>query len=264
MSVESSRAVVVTSATADMKYSQFVRRWIEVWRLYGDAYGMSIEPRVLSPEPSAPSAMHVAESMIHFPPERISPLAFQAQVNRLLATRWLDVPDDSIVFAADVDMFPGADSFCHRLIRGTPRDSFLIGRDVLSREQQFPMCYLSATVATWRAAFEHVTDSGAVWAEWSQPDVPQSDWFIDQRLAYRELLAFSRRSGKHLIRWSDGASGHTRLDRAHYSPQVLWRAQLRTFSDYHAHRNPAKWRPIVRVIERRLRRTAAAMPSADQ
>ncbi len=247
--------IVVASSTPSRKYSQYIQAWIRAWTLYGEAHSVDIQPKVLVPHQDGAAKGHIGRAFINFEPDTTSPLPYQTQVNRLLASRWLDCPDSTTVFTADIDMFPGTDDFFVRLLRSTPADSFVVARNVLSHLEQFPICYLSASAQTWRSAFEGVK-SADIWESWADPEDPSLDWFIDQRFAYFQLERFSLDAGRHLTLWDDGASGHSRLDRAHGGLRELLRAITTDFSDYHAHRS-IYWRIIASVIQWRLKRLAA-------
>jgi len=247
-------AIVVASSSATRKYSQYVQSWVNAWTLYGKAHLIGIQPKVLIPRGSALDSELSGSAFVRFESDATAPIAHQTQVNRLLASRWLDCPDSTIVFTADIDMFPGTDDFFVRLVRSTPADSFLVARNVLTQLKQYPICYLSASAHTWRVAFENVGSAADVWRTWANPESPHLNWFIDQRLTYLQLNSFSRGSGQALTLWNDGDSGHTRLDRARGGFEELRRAITSSFSDYHAHRRKIVWKTIAFVIQRRLRK----------
>ena len=254
--------IVVASSSTTREYSQYVQSWIKAWTLYGEAHLVDIQPKVLIPRGSALDSERNGRAFVSFEPNATSPLPHQTQVNRLLASRWLDCSDSTIVVTADIDMFPGTDDFFVRLVRSTSADSFVIARDVLSHLEQFPICYLSASVRTWRVAFNSVGSAADVWQAWANPENPHLDWFIDQRLAYSQLNNYTLGAEQALTLWNDGDTGHTRLDRARGGLRELFRAITADFSDYHAHRQPLVWKTIAFVIQWRLRRVAARRRNA--
>ncbi len=198
--------IVVASSTAPQKYSQYVHSWIRAWTLYGKANLIDIQPKVLIPRGSALESEHNGAAFVGFAPDATSPISHQAQVNRLLASRWLDCPDSTIVFTADIDMFPGTDDFFVRLVRSTPTDSFVVARNVLAHLEQFPICYISASARTWRTAFNNVESAADIWQTWASPENSNLNWFIDQRLAYVQLNRFSLVAKQELTLWNDAGS----------------------------------------------------------
>lgn len=246
-----SSAIVVASATEDAAYSQYVAAWIRTWRMYGEAHGVNIHPIVLVPESSAilPSRR---SSIVQFPVDSGLPLSFQAQVNRLLAHNILRLPGQSILFTADIDMFPGTDEYLLQLIQSTPSDSFVVGRNVLADLKQYPICYLGARVDSWHRAFTRDMHAQSIWSQMSVEGDDAANWFIDQKFAFAALNLYAENTSCDLVLWEDRTTNHIRLDRSLVSYVAMANAFRLNFSDYHAHRHYTVWKFVVKIIQWRL------------
>lgn len=256
-----SDVVVVTSATLENTYWQYAEMWVTLWEAYGALTDFRVSTRILVPvhaDESRVSTGRISESLrtrvIFVPVPPGVPENFVAQTSRLFAHDLLHVSPDTILMTSDVDMFPGTDDFFARIWSKTPEGAFVVARDVLSHDCQYPICYLSALHSTWQGAFVAHGGLEEVWRTWSR-DISSADWFIDQRLAFSSITSWENTTRARTVRLRDSVTSHTRIDRAGTFWSGILRASAARFSDYHAHRNALHWLPIVRVILRRLRKT---------
>jgi hypothetical protein len=157
----------------------------------------------------------------------------------------------SSVITTDVDMFP----LSMRVIdiaKAKSAGSFVIARNVLEHDQQFPICYNVASPSFWREVFSSTDDFASdlqrattTSAEYSG-DHGGTGWFIDQEFLYQRATAWERDGGK-LVRLTDEETGHRRLDRTSSQLRTLVTSPLvarQRWTDYHAYAPSARSRAL--------------------
>jgi hypothetical protein len=173
------------------------------------------------------------------PAEESSALA--AQVSRIIWPGSLQATTNRVI-TTDIDMMP----LSLRVIdiaRQASEDRFVVARNVLEQDRQFPICYCIATINLWREVFDNSDDFGLDLNSLTAKTETYSGahggegWFSDQSLLYEKLTAWEAQGGT-IVRLTDVETGHRRLDRTSPMIQTFLTAPLaarQRWTDFHAY-----------------------------
>ncbi len=120
---------------------------------------------------------------------------------------------------------------------------FVIVRNVLEADEQFPICYCVASPAVWRRAlgtsgvFPDDLDVALSESPKYSGEHGADGWFSDQQLLYSRATEWEL-AGGNLVRLSDQETGHKRLDRTSHIARTIVSAPLVAgdrWTDFHAY-----------------------------
>jgi hypothetical protein len=243
--------IVVTSVNGNPAYAPMVKPWLHFWRVMSEVSQRRMTPVVIAFD-ATPSSFDYRDrsSIIHAEAPSGVPSALAAQMSRIIWPGTLPTASSSII-TTDVDMFPLSMRVLD-LANAQSAGSFVIARNVLEHDQQFPICYNVASPAVWRDVFSSTGDFSSdlrratrTPAEYSG-DHGGAGWFIDQEFLYQRATAWERDGGK-LVRLTDEESGHRRLDRTSSQLRTLVTSPLvarQRWTDYHAYAPSARSRAL--------------------
>jgi hypothetical protein len=243
--------IIVASVNGDPRYTPMVEPWFRFWRAMAEVSQRGITPVVIAFD--AVSSSFCAEdrgSIVYAQSPPGVPSALAAQMSRIIWPGTLPAASSSVI-TTDVDMFP----LSMRVIdiaKAKSAGSFVIARNVLEHDQQFPICYNIASPSVWREVFSSTDDFASdlrratrTPAEYSG-DHGGAGWFIDQEFLYQRATAWERDGGK-LVRLTDEETGHRRLDRTSSQLRTLVTCPLvarQRWTDYHAYSPSARSRAL--------------------
>jgi len=181
------------------------------------------------------------------------PTPFQAQMIRMLAAATVDSED--MVITSDMDMIPTCISYWQDCVRSVGPDKFVVYRNVLEHEKQFPICYLGATPKVWNEIFPagSLNDALSVLASLYTKINGGVDgmhggrgWFSDQLIVYN-LTQMNNKFTDRIVKLNDFDTGFIRLDRADNDITKLdsnrrFLLCRGAYSDYHMLRPMSQWK----------------------
>jgi len=133
--------IVVTSVSGNQRYVAMVEPWLRFWRTMSAVSQRSITPVVIAFDANSTSfGEGDLSSIIHAEAPCGVPSALAAQMSRIIWPGTLPAASSSVI-TTDVDMFP----LSMRVIdiaKAKSAGSFVIARNVLEHDQQFPICYM--------------------------------------------------------------------------------------------------------------------------
>jgi hypothetical protein len=197
-----------------------------------------------------------------------------AQVSRLFASA-LPLPESTYLITGDADMFPMSKEFFTAVDRSKPMHVLFanaymkdIGGGKLVPEGKYPICYLGATVGTWRRVMQIPKAGGGLVNELRyQLDAglgrdagSDSAWNYDEVLF---MVRFAEWAGRNQAQMRDrsGAPPRDRIDRGDWNnaPPIASASDAHLLRPAHRDDNWAKVRPL---LEAKL--TAAQMEWVDK
>ncbi len=220
--------------------------WLRFWDAINTRAGTAIFPVVLGVDLQAHHiSEYAADHVVHIESSapRARPSALTAQLARII---WPDALADSagLVITSDIDMFPlSARAFETARSEASNSASFVVVRNVLEADAQFPICYCVASPAVWRRALGTsgvFTDDLALALNESPEYSGEhggTGWFSDQQLLYSRATEWEL-AGGNLVRLSDQETGHKRLDRTSHLARTFVSAPLVArdhWTDFHAY-----------------------------
>lgn|GEM_PF-1252967 len=251
--------IVVASVNDSPHYLSMVDDWLRFWEAVNKRAGTSIFPVILGVDLQAQHiSQYAANHVVHIEPSRpdLRRSALVAQLSRIIWPGTL--PDSSgLVMTSDIDMFPlslkGFEIGCSKASNSA---GFVIVRNVLEADSQFPICYCVASPAIWRKA---MSTSGAFPddLDLALSESPEysgehggNGWFSDQQLLYSRATAWEL-AGGNLVRLYDHETGHKRLDRTSHIARTIVSAPLVAggrWTDFHAYPRSLASRSLNRWI----------------
>ena len=170
----------------------------------------------------------------HLGPEMNDVLA--SQIFRILIAHTFE---SDFVMISDLDMVPLSLKYFSQILPSHTKQ-FVVARDVISHENQFPMCYLVASPKVWGEVIskanpvqEFLTISKSAKFGKVLSSRGSLGWTFDQRYVFDKLITWSANGGD-LLRLTDFDTRHRRLDR------VIWPKMLipilalnQGYTDYH-------------------------------
>jgi hypothetical protein len=190
---------VVLSCTDNPLYSFYLPIIVKAWRLFG------FEPVICLPHETRLNKSPELEQALHYTGDFI-PVYIKSnteqqvtyiQCSRLFVAAEIGY-DDDVLITSDVDMLPlNGDYFTHEL------GGFHVFGSDLVQDNQYPICYLSATAAQWRESFQMDTQHTATdyinreIGHVKCDDMRGNYWFRDQETARKyigeNITSFARK-----------------------------------------------------------------------
>ena len=170
----------------------------------------------------------------HLGPEMNDVLA--SQIFRILVAHTFE---SDFVMISDLDIVPLSSKYFSQILPRHARQ-FVVARDVISHENQFPMCYLVASPKLWGEVISKVNPvhEFSTISKLAKFDKVLSfrgslGWTFDQRYVFDKLITWSKNGGD-LVRLTDSHTRHRRLDRVIW-PKILIPILVlnRDYTDYH-------------------------------
>jgi hypothetical protein len=162
---------------------------------------------------------------------------FASQMLRLLCA---DQNGYDGVLITDVDILPVDPWYFIDAITSADSSKFLVFRNVIAREQQYPICYLYASPVIWRLILGEEIPINRLQQHWMKAKRANysalrgtKGWTYDQRWIFSRLN--SNLSMKRLLHFPyPNDENFLRLDRIHMSSMFSWIViPFRRYSDYH-------------------------------
>jgi hypothetical protein len=234
--------VVVTAVNDHSRYRPMVRDWCRFWRTIAQVNNRTTVPVVIAFD-SVLSDFHPRDrgSIVLAEPPAGVPSALAAQMSRIIWPGTLP-QGTGYVMTTDVDMLPLSMTLLDAA-RLRAADSFVIARNVLEADGQFPICYSVATTGLWREVFSSSNDfasdlSSAIGAGTAYSGTHGgTGWFTDQEYLFERVTEWERKGGS-VVRLRDADSGHQRLDRTSSRTRTVLGAPLiarQRWTDYHSY-----------------------------
>lgn len=197
-----------------------------------------------------PAGLKEFESnIILFKPIPNIPTAFQAQCIRLLFAGLLRV--DGGVIISDMDLLPTNSSYYLQSIAAISEYKFVVYRDCLAEQQQYPICFCLARPEIWRLIFNvhSVADIYRTLKSWYRGNYKIGDphstgWATDQIKLYQIVQKWP----ELLVKLTDEQTGFRRLDRSELTNIIaekrLYKQRLFEgyYSDFHLPRPVTKYK----------------------
>lgn len=236
--------VVVTAVNANPRYLWMAPYWLRFWQLLARDASYPITPIIIAVDlPAHRVNIPLHKSMIWLDSGGSHSSALASQLVRIIWPGSLpDLPGN--VVTSDVDMLPlSLRAFDCARRHAQARDCFVVVRNVLEADQQFPICYNVAPPSLWRDIFQ---SSGSVEADLaraleqcrSYEDTHGGvGWFSDQQLLYSRVSSWEERGGA-VVRLQDEDFGHRRLDRTSSLARTFLTGPFVTsgrWTDFHAY-----------------------------
>jgi hypothetical protein len=234
--------IVVASVNDAPHYLGMVDTWFRYWISVGRRGSPPIVPILLTFDvPDQTIASRWRNYVVKVPVPTEAPSALAAQVSRIVWPGSLPASTNRVI-TTDIDMMP----LSLRVIdaaRQASEGRFVVARNVLEQDRQFPICYCVAEINTWKAAFGNTDDFVGDLGRYVADADPYSGthggagWFTDQTLLYAKITEWEARGGS-ILRLIDSETGHRRLDRTSPMLQTFLSAPLavrQRWTDYHAY-----------------------------
>lgn len=193
--------------------------------------------------------------IILFPPLKGIHTAFQAQCIRLLYPALMDV--DGGVIISDMDLVPVNESYYKDCLEGKSQDKFIVYRNCISHEKEYPICFCLANPKVWKSIFdiESKQDIRNKLKEWYTTDysvsnAESSGWAMDQKKLYHFLQNWEQEP----ILLTDDQTGYKRLDRLDLKeiekdPQKYRiKVMMGEYSDFHMPRPYGQYKNLINTI----------------
>ena len=159
---------------------------------------------------------HLEQDIILFKPEpNVHPI-FQSQMIRLLYAAVMK--NASGVIVSDIDMIPTRKSYYTDIPLKFTDDHFVVYRDVLICDRQYPICYNCATPNVWGNIFGISSDKDIRQRlrEFSPAEFDgrpgYQGWFTDQLVLFETVNKWNSNTG-NLVILNDNYTNFSRLDR---------------------------------------------------
>jgi len=183
------------------------------------------------------------EDIILFKPVLGIPAGFQAQVIRLLYPCLFD--HDEGIIISDMDILPLSNSFFHPKVN---EQRFVVLRNVIEDQKQYPICYCCAIPPVWRLIFkikneDDIRSRIKEWFpdEWTASSPYSIGWATDQLKLYSYLQNWK----DILITFKDEETKFQRLDRINLNTITLGVK----YTDFHM---PRPFSENIHIIEELL------------
>lgn len=157
------------------------------------------------------------DDIILFTPEPGMSDVFQAQMLRMLYAGLIENVEG--VHVSDMDLLPMRKSYYVDIPQRFDNDRFVVYRDVIVQDKQYPICFNVAAPSIWREIFgvqseAHVRTRLREWYPKGFNGAPgESGWFSDQLLLFQLVNNWNMTKGNRLVLLNDNMTGFKRLDR---------------------------------------------------
>ncbi len=234
--------IVVTGVNDHSRYRPLVSDWCRFWRTIARVNKRTIVPVVIAFDSVLSDFDERDQGSIVLadsPPG--VPSALAAQMSRIIWPGTLP-QGTGYVITTDVDMLPLSMKLLDAA-RARAADSFVIARNVLEADGQFPICYSVATPGLWREVFSSSGDfasdlSSAIDAGSAYSGTHGgTGWFTDQEYLFERVTEWERHGGS-VVRLLDEDTNHHRLDRTSSRTRTVLSSPLvaaQRWTDYHSY-----------------------------
>ena len=141
---------------------------------------------------------------------------FQAQMLRMLYAAVMT--EETGVIVSDMDLVPMSKRY-YEMCNRFDEDIFVVYRDCLIGDQQFPICFNAASPKVWKEIFPVSNEAEIrnllrlVYPRDYKSEVGNKFWFKDQLILFSSVTEWSQKSGSRLVILDDDYTNFRRLDR---------------------------------------------------
>lgn len=184
-----------------------------------------------------------SSDIILFSPEPGINDIFQAQMLRLLYAGLMR--ESKGVHVSDIDLLPMCKNFYVNIPNKFENDKFVVYRDIITCDNQYPVCFNVASPKIWREIYQINTeqDVGKVLRELypknfdGQPG--KSGWYTDQLSLFNLVNKWNDTKGRRRIILNDKYTNFKRLDRSNMQfitdnkEQIISQINNQEYTDFH-------------------------------
>lgn len=244
------KITAVTATNLNPKYLSCAIHFVEFWLAQYSSEKNQYTPLVIVVAQDFPDELiSIRDYCVLFSPPRGVSDVFTSQFVRAL---YAPLVQSDLVLTTDVDMLPLSLEVFNFVLQSStkPLSTFHICRDVLP-EGQYAICYNIAAPDVWsevtgvknlddvsellQREFRYAREKNSGYSE----DHGAAGWYSDQEFLYRVIEFYEQKSKGKVLKFTDQATRHSRLDRASASFPMKWFLLLRvlfnSLTDYHVH-----------------------------
>lgn len=167
---------------------------------------------------------------------------FQAQMLRMLYAPLMT--EETGVIVSDMDLVPMSKRY-YEMCNRFDEDIFVVWRDCLLADQQFPICFNAAHPKVWKEIFPMSNEAEIrnllrlVYPREYKGAVGERDWFKDQLILFGAVTDWAQKSGSRLVILDDDYTNFNRLDRLDWSKitnetdAIKAKVAQQKFTDFH-------------------------------
>jgi GR25 family glycosyltransferase involved in LPS biosynthesis len=215
---------------------------------------IGLTPRLILIADELPPSLEKYKGEVILVPPLPIPTAFQAQCIRLLYPGMLpvarittsnsetgdggghdtgghdtgghDSEENAGIIISDMDVYPFDKDYFHKNIINVPNTKFVVYRNVIEREKEYPMCFCAATKKMWETLFPYTPTTLLEWystvSDYKISDPYSSGWSFDQKKLYSILQTTGNTHNSHIV-LNDSQTGFSWLDRNDKADILKWK-----------------------------------------